>query len=311
MVMAVLFGCALSLVGCGGGGDPNAATSSEVNGVLTGALTPRSGLPQAVTGKIVFVSEDQLFVVKPDGTGLRRLTDWQSEQYDPAWSPNGAKVAFGRRDAGSYEDGNTWVMNSDGTGLTQVTATSGCQDGPSWVPDGTRLIFSTYFGSNYNADICSVSANGGPLTRITRTSADEESPDCSPDGTRIAYLKGGALWVMNADGTGGRKLTQVSEARLGQPHWCPDGQKIVFAAYSIWDDKGEIYVINADGTNRKRLTRNAVTDGYPNWSPDGVKIIFSRNEPGDLWTMNADGTGAARLKRHAGYDWGPDWWAPG
>ena len=129
-----------------------------------------------------------------------------------------------------------------------------------------------------------------------------------------------ALYVMNADGSGQRRLT--SDVFAGSA-WSPDGQKIAFerdrhrkfvpGAYTPADSNIEIYLINADGSGERRLTRNAGNHFGAVWSPDGQKIAFGRGTGGhseQIYVMNADGSGQRRLTRLEAYNsvlaWLPD-----
>ena len=72
------------------------------------------------------------------------------------------------------------------------------------------------------------------------------------------------VYVMNADGSGKRRLTRNRERDFALA-WSPDGRKIAF--HSAHDGNFEVYVVNADGSGQRRLTRNAASDGGPAWSP--------------------------------------------
>ena len=92
------------------------------------------------------------------------------------------------------------------------------------------------------------------------------------------------FWVMNADGTGQRNLTQ--NARLdGAGSWSPDGRRIVFT--NNRDGNNEIYVMNADGSGQRNLSPSPSSPGVRSrgWSPDGRTIALRhrpRRQLGDL-----------------------------
>jgi dipeptidyl aminopeptidase/acylaminoacyl peptidase len=144
-----------------------------------------------------------------------------------------------------------------------------------------------------------MNAEGTGAVMVTN---DGSGPAWSPDGSKIVFGRDGALYVMNADGTGAVMVTNDG----GGPAWSPDGSKIAFVS-----DRdglaGDIYVMNADGSNVERLT---YAGGWvPAWSPDGSSIAFAgrAGNQGEVFVMNADGTGAVNLTNDPAPDWWPAW----
>ena len=156
----------------------------------------------------------------------------------------------------------------------------------------------------------------------------------SPDGRKISYtvcryLGACDVYVMNADGSGQRNLTEAWGPDVS-PIWSPDWRRILFVrnACTPWRAVAcraieQIYRMNADGTGRRRLARGVryhqISSGQrdseysaiPTWSPDGRKIAFVSDRTGtaDVYVMNADGSGQRRLTRHAKpkeLAWSPD-----
>lgn len=164
--------------------------------------------------------------------------------------------------------------------------------------------------------IYSVDANGtGQQQIVAQSSTFTYSPAWSPDGDQLAYVSGGVLYVVNANGTG---KTQVASSSSGifEPAWSPDGTRIAFAKYRNGTSRLEIYAVNANGTGLQRVTNNGAndaTDNSPAWSPDGTKIAFSRyptsvGSTPKIFVVKPDGTGLTQVSSSSGsYDLSPDW----
>ena len=162
---------------------------------------------------------------------------------------------------------------------------------PAWSPDATKIAFVSA-GYNYERpEVWVMNADGTGQRRLTRKG---DEPAWSPDGLSIAFSRGRDIHVMSPDGSGERMLTRNGYS----PAWSPDGGSIAFVR------TGEIFVMFADGTEQRRLTRSRLPEFNPDWSPTGTKIAFDRAER--VYVMNAD---ASRQHFIAlGYDpsWSPD-----
>ena len=214
-----------------------------------------------------------IFVMRPDGSGVRNVTRGRSRCDDvgPAWSPDGRVIAF--RGCGGIN-----VIQADGTGLKSGIARG---ESPDWSPSGRRIAFSRYRGGGISV----VGRNGTGRRKLTAGNEDD-FPNWSPDGGRIAFARHWKeVWVMNADGTGKRLLAGRGAS---EPAWSPNGRKIVF------NRNDGLYLMDSDGSGQLSLDAG----GYsPVWSPDGQQLAFTV-ESGDsagIWIMNADGGSLHRV----------------
>jgi TolB protein len=140
-------------------------------------------------------------IINSDGSNRVTLLSY----FDGAsldWSPDGTRIAFGRR-------GDVWLMNADGGGQTPLTTLGG--SAPRWSPDGGTIVFECAVPVNsVNLNICSIHPDGTGFASVTRSAEPERSsrPVFSPDGHRIAFARSlsgpeGAykLWSMASDGS--------------------------------------------------------------------------------------------------------------
>jgi Tol biopolymer transport system component len=134
---------------------------------------------------------------------------------------------------------------------------------------------------------------------------------------RIAFVRGGQLWLMRADGSGQRALTR-DRAEKWSPAWSPNGRRLAYSS-SGSNYSSRISAINADGSGRLRLTKGYEYDQHsgPAWSPDGRTIAFHGYDDGAYWisSVGADGSGQRELTpgpqgfglaEDDGYAWSPD-----
>ena len=280
--------------------------------ILTGLLTsagPAAAAFPGGNGKIAYVCGPHgadICVMNEDGSGQTQLTS-EGTNVEPAWSPDGSRIAFM-----SWRDGNwqIYVMNEDGSDQTRLTNDAAQDRWPAWSPDGMRITFTRTTGTA--VDIWVMNADGSGETQLT-SDGSSGGQAWSPDGSRIAFTSSrdghDEIWVMNQDGSGQKDLTNNGSDN-DAPNWSPDGQKIVFWGFASGDG---IYVMNADGSDQTELIGGNV--GKAVWSPDGTKIAFERvgvpfddHVSAEIEGMNADGSGVTDLTNNPTYDDRmPDW----
>jgi hypothetical protein len=282
----------------------------EVSAPLPPPPTPTPVPTSEFTGKLVFqvCNGCDIYVINADGTDLRRLTDGM----DPAWSPDGQKVAFARwRDPRGI-----YIIDEDGSNETLLFDWSEAK-APAWSPDGSHIVFTRHQAGGREKDTEIFPGwvlPAHPWWKLGLVRVEDRyftellcydhsfSPTWSPDGKVIAYDSDYGLHLTATDGSiGGQSYDRSRDAlstdvRDSSPAWSPDGTKIAFGFSQ--HDHWEIYVMNADGSNRVRLTREKLfappppNNVSPAWSPDGRHIAFftDRNGKWELYVMNADGS---------------------
>ena len=249
-------------------------------------LTDRNGYKEimvmrAADGKILET------VVKGEKAGDYEEMHWLRGGI--TWSPDGTMLAFatkaGNRDA-------IHISKVEGTGQNKVIKPDmDAIYSPSWSPDGSKILFSAI--NKGRLDLFTVNVETEAITRLTNDFFDESTAQWSPDGTQIVFAsdrleepyeitvvsarRGYDIFIMNADGSGIRRITTSPFQDLN-PSWSPDGKNIVF----ISDRNGisNLYTVNLEEMTVRPLTNLLTSASSPTWSPDGDRIAFTSFKEG-------------------------------
>src|SRR5688500_2706638 len=209
--------------------------------------------PDPSQGYVWGIDPFDIYTANPDGSDLRRLTNYGTYTAEGVLSPDGRRIVFT-----SLKDGDLdiYTMDVDGTNVRRLTTAPGYDGGPWWSPDGTKIVYRAWHppDSAGLADYRNLLAQ-----RMVRPSRME-------------------LWVMNADGSDQRQITSLGGANFG-PSWTPDGRRIIFSSnYKNPRSRNfELFLVNLDGTRLEQITNHQEFDGFPMFSPDGRRIVWASN----------------------------------
>lgn len=247
-------------------------TGVVIGWLLAGPVAPAGAADRGANGEIAFSHGNGQIAVLSGGTETI-LTPVGASQAQPAFSPDGARIAY----AGGL---HIWIMKANGTHPVAVPVTGNPYEGdPTWSPDATKLAYIN--GSN--AQIYTVKTAGGAATQLTTSGTTISDLKWSPAGNVIAYDAFDSatghtqLFTVSVPGGVVKRLTSGA-CTSSEPDWSPDGASIAFST-SCFDNNANIAVMPARGGAATQVALYAEADaGYPSWSPDGSVIVFAANE---------------------------------
>jgi len=242
------------------------------------ARVPTTLLPQGVKGANPAVSPDGRYVAfvridpwnhtdihvadRVTGT-LTQLTEGPAADDQPAWSADGSRLAFRRRQyvavvPAQLLAGRIWTMNADGTGALDISGgQTGALAAPSWSPGAAaqaRIVYSRLAGGE--SHLWTMASDGGDRRQVTSGEVYDDLPAWSPDGGTIAFTRyhnvmQADIWMTVPSGTSLRPFVSLLRSQTSAS-WSPDGKLIAFV--SNHESEG-FEVFTAWTTGHTRLAR--------------------------------------------------------
>ncbi len=250
----------------------------------------------------------RIFLLEVGSGAMRAVTSSSYDALQPAWSPDGRRIAFWGASASGEVNLSTIAVDKPPAETRPVAVTTGqwINWSPAWSPDGRYLYYSSDRAGTMNIWRVRIDQSGGdvlgPPEPLTTPSSNSGWIDFSRDGHRLAYarrLTYSRLYRQDFDPerailTGTAKELTSGERRIREPALSPDGS---WVAARVQDPQSDLVLIRPDGSGMVRLTNDTFVDRLPRWSPDGRLIVFQSNRSGrfGLWAIRPNGQGLREL----------------
>ncbi len=262
---------------------------------------------------------DQQYVMRTDGSGLRRVSTGTGKTTCGYFFAGDRKIFFASTHAVDSacpprpdpSKGYVWGLDpfdiytadADGSNLRRLTHYGRYTAEGTLSPDGRTIVFTSL--KDGDLEIYTMGVDGSNVRRLTTTPGYDGGAFFSPDGRRIVYRayhptdsaelaqyrallaqnivrpNRMEIWVMNADGSGQRQVTRLGGANFA-PFFTPDGRRIIFSSnYRTPRSRNfDLYLVDLDGANLEPVTTNPDFDGFPQFSPDGRHLVWASNRHG-------------------------------
>lgn len=272
--------------------------------VARGAFKGRNGriVDTARTG------DTDIYSYRPEGGGVKNLTDNARSDQDASWSPNGQRLIYESSVDGNYE---IFEMRATGSHKDRLTHTPNIAElEPQYNRNAERIVFFGSVGMESDWELFKMRANGNDLVRLTDNNKDEYGAVWAPDNKHIWFVKDIAgdseIMVMRADGSHVRRFTD-NDRDDNAIDFAPNGKQILMGVKKNGNE--DLYKMTAQGKHVTRLTNNPAEDDMASWSPEGDKIVFVRYVDGmgsRLMVMRANGSNEHPITPF-GEHYRPDW----
>jgi Tol biopolymer transport system component len=271
---------------------------------------------EGVVDPLSRVATSELWTIDVASGAKRRL--FAGDAVQPAWSPDGRRIAFWRVQGNSGQR-DLATLAADGSGEpVAVTDDPAVDWSPAWSPDGRELYFVSDRAGTMDVWRIAVDertgrTRGAPV-RVGAPAEEVAWISVARRGGQIAYSSSSALHYLHALSFDPRHLRPTTPARalyvgslpLRDPDPSPDGSRIALTTSGTRED---LYVLQRDDGELRQLTNDPFRDRGPQWSPDGSEIAFYSNRSGtyQLWGIRPDGSGLRQLTSLAAGAWDPYW----
>jgi len=171
-----------------------------------------------VATTLSFEGDQEIYLVRADGSIVRRITNSRGIDVSPTFSPDGSRMAFVSARNGLPQ---IFIQDMQSGAVKRLTFSGRYNTQPSWSPSGDKIAYTTWEKSG-EINIFVINADGSGLKRLTSGARENESPSWSPDGGMIVFTSnrqgGKRLYIMGSNGENQRRLLQMDGEQM-QPSW--------------------------------------------------------------------------------------------
>ncbi len=224
----------------------------------------------------------EVYIVNIDGSGLKRLTNFEGRDVNPGWSPDGKRIVYA-----SGSDMSNWeiyTMNTEGKDVKRLTDLAGREMHPNWSPNGKKIAFISNRDGNF--DLYTMNTDGSDQKKVIQKEKNDFRkfhPSWSKDSKEL-FFDGGdedgiiSIYKVQVNGTG---LKQITFSQNRDAHACfSNNEKRIY--FSRFYDDGDRVISSVDyyGENRIDLKLEIEKPGNPSFPEDESVMVFTGNKDG-------------------------------
>lgn len=200
----------------------------------------------------------EIYSMDTSGTDVVRLTDNKANDESPSFASDGKRIVFASDRDGNFE---IYLLDKETGEQARLTKNISTDHHPCFSPNSDKIVFSSNRDGDF--EIFVMNPDGTNQVKLTHNNSIDDYPSFSPDGARIVYTSNDRLFIMNADGTGGKEVLENLKGSVFSPRWSKDGEKIIFSL--LYGGRLDLWTISLEKIRPGRLTKEGLNRD-PDWT---------------------------------------------